>query len=268
MRQLLAVLATAVASQASAAWTPPENPDPRAILLEARADRMAGRFEDALAKQVWFHEKALACDPAMSGVRASFALSDWRSLADKYPPAMAALVAARDRAVADAVDSRDMPASFLDAAAMNKELDQPAQTLLMFRGIEARDPALARKVAFSVQDALVDSGDYATAGRYLDPERELQLAIEIRTGMLRPLREKSSMLDVEALVNRFYDHRVSKAVALLVHANRNADAQELGRKAVAAVPASQAAVQRGLSGEMPEDIVPRAQRDFLRKLMP
>lgn len=105
-------------------------------------------------------------------------------------------------------------------------------------------------------------------GRSIEPEQELRLALETREGMLKPFASRPVDFDPLPLVNRFYDYRVAKTAALLVHANRNAEAQEFARKAVAAVPSSQPAVERGLSGHVPEDVVPRAQREAMRKLMP
>ena len=57
-------------------WTPPENPNPFAIMQEAVADTDAGQYEVALAKQVWYHENATKLQPAQSGIRLSFALSN------------------------------------------------------------------------------------------------------------------------------------------------------------------------------------------------
>ena len=69
-------------------WTPPEKPDPEAILQEIREDVKNRRYEVALSKTLWFHENALALRPSLSGVRLSFALSYWLELGEVYPPAL------------------------------------------------------------------------------------------------------------------------------------------------------------------------------------
>ena len=79
-------------------WGPGMNPDPSAILHEARADRRAGRFADALTKHVWFHENALKYVPSLSGVRLSFALTYWMELGAVYPAALRKLKRIRDDA--------------------------------------------------------------------------------------------------------------------------------------------------------------------------
>ena len=35
-------------------WSPPRNPDPSAILTEARADVRAKEYKTALAKHIWY----------------------------------------------------------------------------------------------------------------------------------------------------------------------------------------------------------------------
>jgi len=59
MKITFALLAFLMNLPLLAAWTPPENPNPQQILSEAQSDAKAGRYEDALAKHVWFHENAL-----------------------------------------------------------------------------------------------------------------------------------------------------------------------------------------------------------------
>jgi hypothetical protein len=81
---LMAVLSVGALAQ----WKPVANPVPDKILNEAQEDAAAGRYEDALAKHVWFHENALTYAPAMYGVRLSFALSYWAALGAMYPPAL------------------------------------------------------------------------------------------------------------------------------------------------------------------------------------
>lgn len=54
------VVALVSTAAVAADWTPPEKPDPQAILQEARQDAMAKRYETALAKHLWFHEHVLS----------------------------------------------------------------------------------------------------------------------------------------------------------------------------------------------------------------
>src|SRR6185436_8688257 len=119
-RIVFALLILSMSTQAE--WKPPEKPDPSAIFNEAQQDSRAGRFEDALAKQIWFHENALKIEPAQYGVRLSFALVAWRDLAAKYPPAMEALQKARDTAEAKVKTTAEVFESFHDAVSLNETL--------------------------------------------------------------------------------------------------------------------------------------------------
>src|SRR5687767_3976644 len=92
--------------------SPPENPESSAILREAQADAREKKFEQALAKHVWYHRNALKHQPAQSGVRLSFALSYWKGLADAYQPAFAKLIEVRDEAVVNAIEGKDARQSF------------------------------------------------------------------------------------------------------------------------------------------------------------
>src|SRR5690349_10482282 len=73
-----------------------EDQDPQAVLNEARQLAQAGKYEEALAKHLWYHENALRIQPSQLGVRVSFALAAWRDLGEKFPKAHDALVGIRD----------------------------------------------------------------------------------------------------------------------------------------------------------------------------
>ena len=85
---LVSVLLLGSATVSAQQWVPPDNPDPNEIWDEAEADVQEGRLDLAAEKYLWFHENALMYQPSLSGVRLSYALGDWRDLADKYRPAM------------------------------------------------------------------------------------------------------------------------------------------------------------------------------------
>ena len=94
---LFCALILTTSSVARGEWTPPEKPNPDAILDEARADVRAKRYEDALVKLLWFHENALKYDDGQRGVRLSFALSEWYDLGADYAPALAKFEEVRAR---------------------------------------------------------------------------------------------------------------------------------------------------------------------------
>src|SRR5687768_8592736 len=48
---------------------------------------VAGKYNEALARHIWFHNHILEYDIAWAGVRLSYALNDWKKLGNKYEPA-------------------------------------------------------------------------------------------------------------------------------------------------------------------------------------
>jgi hypothetical protein len=77
-----------------------------------------GKHQEALDRFIWFHEHALENDPAMYGVRLSFALSYWKALGDVFEPANAAMVDLRDRTTKKVSDKGGTVAQFHDVVAL------------------------------------------------------------------------------------------------------------------------------------------------------
>ena len=69
------------------------------MLQEAVELASNGCHAEALQKYLWFHQHALEYEPALYGVRLSFALSYWAALGKDYPPALDAMKAVRDTKV-------------------------------------------------------------------------------------------------------------------------------------------------------------------------
>ena len=150
---------------AQAEWTPPENPDPKAILREATVDAEAGRYEDALAKHIWFHKSALKHQPSQYGVRLSFALTEWQRLGEVYPPALEKLKAIRDEnAQALRGTSRDWEL-FHDFESINEQFGELEKTAELFRWLDTNRPDIAKGVSDLAQPALIQCKDYVLAGK-------------------------------------------------------------------------------------------------------
>ncbi len=127
---ILILLSSSVAGD----WTPALESGSRPDSERGAGRHPAGRYADALAKQVWFHENALKYSPAMYGVRLSFALSYWLNSPTSTRRALTKLRAVRDDAatrVRSGVGPRD---AFIDFAAINRELKEEGQTGTCFSG--------------------------------------------------------------------------------------------------------------------------------------
>lgn len=267
MRRTLAALLLAAAWPALG-WTPPPHPNPQAILQEAVEDRIAGRYEDALQKQLWFHKEAVRIQPSLAGVRGSFALAYWAHLAAKYPPAMEALKKVRAEAEQDVRAGRDAPRAFGDVAAINNELDDPLATVSLFLSIEKSDAALARKLYPSAEDSLLDAKYYAVAGRYVDPAAEMKrLSDTYRQMAKRP--PASPQIDMKSLNERYFAAGAGRLVALLAIVDRKPEAERVAEQALAVSDSAtvKAAIAEAREGKMPPPFISREDRQHLKASM-
>src|SRR5262245_16874293 len=129
--------------------------DPNAVLHEAADLAGQGRYEEALARHLWFHHHALEVEEALYGVRLSYALSDWVELGMVYPPALQELRAVRDakeRALSEGAGSREL---FHDVVAINDHLGEAARTVELFRLMDRDFRELASECYRVAEPALV-----------------------------------------------------------------------------------------------------------------
>jgi tRNA A-37 threonylcarbamoyl transferase component Bud32 len=152
-------------------FAPGEKPDMQKILDEAKSLMTQGKYEDALQRHIWYHNHALEYDPGQSGVRLSFALSDWMELGRRYPKAKQALIEIRDRDVQKFSAGEGGFELFQEIASINREFGSEDATYALFKATEQRDPKLAQSCYFVVEDLLVQKGEYETCRKYMgDPQ--------------------------------------------------------------------------------------------------
>lgn len=143
-------------------------------LIRARELTQAGKYAEALREHVWFHEHALDEIPSLSGVRLSFALSDWVNLAKVYPPALRKLKSIRDETIDELFGKNGSFKLFHDIASINEYLEETSTTHQAFLRLDIEQPELARKCADVAMDAIVAAKDFKLARRYWPlPEDEL-----------------------------------------------------------------------------------------------
>jgi tetratricopeptide (TPR) repeat protein len=210
------------------AWTPPEKPDPQAIMREAKADARAGKYDVALAKQEWFYEHALEFQPSLSGVRLSFALGNWFDLAKEYQPAMAKLMEVRDEArqrVAEEDDPKALFNDFHDLASINRVLGEENLTAEAFREVHQRDPEGAARIFNVAEPALIRAKEYKLCGEYIDTDKSLRRITE----HYRRMREFEERSKQDRPIPKFAEPRflneAATLVALLVVNDRQDEAE-------------------------------------------
>lgn len=217
---------------AHGAWTPPEKPDPMAILQEAESDRQAGRFADALAKQVWFHENALKFNESMTGVRLSFALSYWHRLGKVYPPALEKLKEVRNEHEKAVRARREVADSFGDFAAINRELGEQKLTTELFAWLDANSAEGAESVFVYAEDDLLRAQQYELASKYIKPERDLEILIQMHRHEIEFSKNPQAVgPDFLKYAEEQFSTQATTLVALLVKANRRTEAESIAAKA-------------------------------------
>src|SRR4051794_21274037 len=112
-------------------------------LNSGRAATHEGRFEEALAQFIWFHEHSLDEDRAYRGVRLSFALAYWLELAEKYPPALAAYRNQLDDKSSRLTRGDLDRALFNDIESMNERIGEDEKTARIFSYLDEKHPQFA-----------------------------------------------------------------------------------------------------------------------------
>jgi hypothetical protein len=237
------------------AWAPPPNPDPTEILHEAEEDARAGRHETALAKHLWFHRNALRYESALSGVRLSFALASWAELAEKYPPAMAALKAERDTALAGfRRTSADGFDAFFDFAGINRVLSEEERTVTAFKVVDAENTERAQGVFDIAMPALIKAREYELAGKYIEPAEEWESVLSLyrlNVGFSRDERRQPSFDD---FAKKSFTNGTATLLGLLVVTGRAREAMRIAEEAREQLQDADfhAAIDEALRGVVPE----------------
>ena len=236
------------------AWAPPPNPNPSKILHEAEEDARAGKHETALAKHLWFHRNALRYESALSGVRLSFALAYWAELGKKYPPAMAALKAERDRALADfRRGSTDGFDTFSDFAGINSVLSEEQATVTAFKAVDAENAERAESVFDLAMPALIKAKEYELAGKYVEPAEDWENVLSLyrlNVGFSRDAPRRPG----DDYAKKSFTNRTATLLGLLVVTGRAREAMEIAEEARQQLPDADfhAAIDEALRGVVPE----------------
>jgi hypothetical protein len=237
-------------------WAPPEDPRPSQILREAQDDALAGRYEVALEKHLWFHRNALRYEQGLRGVRLSFALGYWARLADEYPPARAALEGVRDEAwagVMPALSPTTAFESFQEFAAINRTLRDDGRTVAAFEQLDEERPDLAERLISVAQPALVRQKQYSVCARYVSLD-----AASRATEMYRHTKEAAAAGRIPSSTVQFaekkFENDMSILVALLVVSGRDAEARRVAAEAEQerSNEAFKATLEAALKGTVPQ----------------
>lgn len=232
--RLFFALAALSASSALGEWKPPKDPNPSTILREAVADRDARRYEDALAKHVWYHEHALEYERSQYGVRLSFALGYWADLGKVYPPARKKLEEIRDETEKAVLADPTERGPFHDLTSLNETLKQESRTRETFEAVEAKDADAARELYDLAQPVLVKVKAYKVCGKYIDGPRDFEAAKSSLDEGLQLAKDPRFGASLESAYKDAFRNKVTTLVALLIVNERKAEAEAVAKSARAA----------------------------------
>jgi hypothetical protein len=202
----------------SAAWTPPANASIETIYDELRTDFQEKRYEDALAKHLWFHEKSKDY-PALAGVRLSYALGQWLDLGKVHPPALEKMKSLRDQLEIDiAKDSKSDFVKLMDLFAFNRTLGDSKRNVAIFVSLDAQSSPLAKQAFILTFGTLVTHQEFKLAGKYLNSEDYYATALSNYQFHLKFAADKPKA-NADRLLNyarESFINKTSTAVAVLV----------------------------------------------------
>ncbi|MDJ0749530.1 MAG: hypothetical protein QNJ11_08595 [Woeseiaceae bacterium] len=227
-------------------WVPPEKPEPGLIRNEADTDIEEGRLGLAALKYLWYHENALRYEPSLAGVRLSYALNDWRELADKYPPALQDMVLVRDRAEESVRLSDDDFSAFQDFVALNDVLDDDGRTIALFKWLDQNNRHFARSVYIVAQDALVDAGELPLCEKYIVGNNSFDSVLNAHDEYMQWMERRYDgkidprLIDAQQMI---LSRRVAYIVAILVNRGRTSEANEIASRVLDSLTDEQHRIQ-------------------------
>jgi hypothetical protein len=211
--------------------------DMKKYLSDTRELVKQKEYKKALKRYIWFQDHALENDPAMVGVRLSFALSNWKSLADIYPPAMAALKEMRNNKTKEVLDDNASTKLFADVAALNRTLGEGDKTIELFENIEKEHPDKAKLCWYWIKDALFDAKRYDIIKNYIgNPVNEFTLlksqydllnAVQIEQNKKRP--------ELKVFADNNFAEKSLKLIEFSVAVDDLKSAKEIREKAMTVV---------------------------------
>ncbi len=209
-----------------------DNPDPQKVLNEAQTLASQGKYEEALEKHLWFYENALKHDPAMGGIRRSFALSYWVELGHRYPKAREALVAIRDKNTEAIREGRGFVDLFHDVASINGYLEEEEKTVELFKTLDEKHHRLAERCYIVAEKDLTARREYTLCASYIpDASERFDRIKEMREVQLK--MDKGKQLPMKDYAEKSFVEVTCRLIEILVGAGRKEDAESVRERALA-----------------------------------
>ena len=146
--------------------------DPLQVLTDAREAARRGAYAEALEKYLWFHHHALEQRPSLTGVRLSYAISEWVELGNAYPPAMDALESIQSNNLRLLKEGSCERLVFQEFASINRYLGRFELTTYLFAELAEHQPEFAQTCFRAALPALVRTRSFALARRFVCSPKE------------------------------------------------------------------------------------------------
>jgi|SRR5271157_5599294 len=206
--------------------------DPGQVLREARNAVRQGAHADALEKYLWFHHHALEHDPAMVGVRLSYAISEWVELSAVYPPARDALESIQLSNLRSLQDGSHNARQFHDFSSINEHLGRHDLTSSLFAAIAEREPEFASRCFPFARFALIRTGKFALARSFVrSPTEQLDTSL---ARLAEVINKRPHPAHDEALIGVYAKH-VRQVSSIFEGVGENEEATLLQMKATEAL---------------------------------
>ncbi len=164
--------------------------NPSDIIKSARMAFKEKNYQKALEQYKYFFRNSIQINKAYIGVRLSYCLDEWTSLAKVYPPAMDSLIEEKNKAVNDFIETGDA-VSFRDYAAICEYLNSSEEAVTLFKEIHSTNSVLSKKIFRSVLEPLARSADWAICREYLgDGIKKYENIIELFDEITKLAKEK------------------------------------------------------------------------------
>jgi hypothetical protein len=207
------------------------------VLREARQLVKSEQYAEALEKYIWFHDHALDFDPALAGVRLSYAILEWVDLGALYPPAREALERVRDSKTESLMKGTYDVKLFHDVASINRAFGQLERTSFLFKTISDADRGAAEKLFRIALDSLVDTKEFSLARSFMpDPQKQIeQFARPFKFSFQSAPSVSAEFPDPQEVFVRIYVKNVSKILQVFLEVGEENVANNLRQYALECV---------------------------------
>ncbi|TDR19386.1 hypothetical protein [Marinicella litoralis] len=192
-----------------------------------------GNFEEALKRHIKFHHQTRN-QPSQAGVRLSFALSNWSSLGEQYPPAKSALLEIRDELFSQLQSGKGTAQDFHEISAINDYQYESEKTLDLYLTLDEKFPQQAKQYYPIVEDLLIKEARFDLAGKYMrDPVKQFVFLKSMRdyTLVMAKLETERNTSGLIKDVDKLFNDGIIKIITVLKATDRHEEAQAIKAKA-------------------------------------